>query len=120
RNIREFLLKQLRHQKQCPIVKKCTELIDKYYHELQKRNFDKIYNGLEIEEDELPILLKHISTLQLKPINESHEAVLVKETIIPDFILTVEGDTVMVDLFRQRSQNLFINESLMSSLENAE
>ena len=72
RNIREFLLKQLRHQKQCPIVRKCTELIDKYYNELQKRNFDRIFNGLGIEEEELPILLKHISTLQLKPINESH------------------------------------------------
>ena len=119
RNIREFLLRQLAHQKQCPVVKKSTELIDKYYHELQKRNFDKIYNGLGIDEDELPVILKHISTLQLKPINESHEG-LVKETIIPDFILTVEGETVMVDLFRQRSQNLFINESLMSSVETAE
>jgi DNA-directed RNA polymerase specialized sigma54-like protein len=56
-----------------------------------KRNFDKIYTGLDIEEEELPIIFKHISTLQLKPINESHESGLVKETIIPDFILTVEG-----------------------------
>jgi RNA polymerase sigma-54 factor len=120
RNIREFLLKQLNHQKQCPIVKKCTQLIDRFYNELQKRNFDKIYNGLEIEEEELPILLKHISTLQLKPINESHEAAMVKETIIPDFILTVEGETLMVDLFRARAQNLFINESLMSSVETSE
>lgn len=120
RNIREFLLKQLGQQKQCPIVKKCTQLIDKYYTELQKRNFEKIYSGLDIDEDELPVLLKHISTLQLKPINESNENVLVKETIIPDFILTVEGDSVMVDLFRPRSQNLYINESLMSSVENAE
>jgi RNA polymerase sigma-54 factor len=120
RNIREFLLKQLAHQKQCPIVKKCTQLIGTYYNELQKRNFDKIYNGLDIDEEELPIILKHISTLQLKPINESHENSLVKETIIPDFILTSEGETVMVDLYRPRSQNLFINESLMSSVENAE
>lgn len=120
RNIREYLIKQLKQQKQSPIVKKCSELVERYYNELQKRNFDKIYNGLGIDEEELPILLKHISTLQLKPINESHENVLVKETIIPDFILTVEGETVMVDLFRQRSQNLYINESLMSSVENVE
>jgi RNA polymerase sigma-54 factor len=120
RNIREFLLKQLTHQKQCPIVKKSAQLVREFYTELQKRNFDKIYTGLDIDEDELPIILKHISTLQLKPINESHENSLVKETIIPDFILTSEGETVMVDLYRPRSQNLFINESLMSSVENAE
>ena len=42
RNIQEFLLKQLNHEKKCPIVKKSIELIEKYYNELQKRNFDKI------------------------------------------------------------------------------
>jgi RNA polymerase sigma-54 factor len=120
RNIREFLLKQLSVQKQCPVVKKATALIDKYYTELQKRNFEKIYNGLEIEEDELPVIIRHISGLQMKPVNESAETGLVKETIIPDFILTVEGENVMVDLYRQRSQNLYINESLMSSVEHAE
>ena len=120
RNIQEFLLKQLNHQKKCPIVKKSIELIEKFYTELQKRNFDKIYSGLNIDEEELPIILKHISTLQLKPINESHENVLVKETIIPDFILTVEGETVMVDLFKQKSQSLYINESLMTSVEHTE
>ena len=120
RNIQEFLLKQLHHQKKCPIVKKSLELIGGYYTELQKRNFDKIYHGLNIDEEELPIILKHISTLQLKPINESHENSLVKETIIPDFILTVEGETVMVDLFKQKSQSLFINESLINSVDQAE
>jgi RNA polymerase sigma-54 factor len=55
RNIQEFLLKQLNHQKKCPIVKKCIQLIERFYTELQKRNFDKIYTGLDIEEDELPI-----------------------------------------------------------------
>ncbi|NCI45887.1 RNA polymerase factor sigma-54 [Sediminibacterium soli] len=120
RNIREFLLGQLLRQKQCPIVKKAFQLIDRFYNELQKRNFEKIYHGLDIDEEELPIILKKIGTLQLKPINESATAGLVKETIIPDFILTVEGENVMVDLYRQRSQNLYINESLMSSVESSE
>ena len=120
RNIREFLLKQLNAQKQCPIVKKSFQLIEQYYVELQKRNFDKIYTGLDIDEEELPIILKHISGLQLKPVNESNESRLVKETIIPDFILIVEGDTVMVDLYKQKSQSLHVNESLVSSVEQTE
>lgn len=120
RNIQEFLLKQLAQQKKCPIVKKSLQLVADFYTELQKRNFDKIYAGLDIDEEELPILLKHISGLQLKPVNESSQSGLVKETIIPDFILTVEGEMVMVELYKQKSQGLHINESLMASVEQNE
>jgi RNA polymerase sigma-54 factor len=117
RNIREFFLKQLKSQKKCPIVKKCILLVENYYHELQKRNFEKIYNGLNIDDEELSILFKHISTLQLKPVNGALEGQLVKETIIPDFILTVEGDMLMVDLYKQKSNLLYINQSLMQTVE---
>lgn len=120
RNIREFFLKQLNNQKQCPIVKKCVALVDKYYNELQKRNFEKIYNGLGIDDEELSILFKHISTLQLKPVNAAQEGQMVKETIIPDFILTVEGETLMVDLYKQKSNLLYINQSLMQTVEKKE
>jgi RNA polymerase sigma-54 factor len=120
RNIREFLLKQLNSQKKCPIVKKCILLVENYYHELQKRNFEKIYAGLDIDDEELSILFKHISSLQLKPVNMAQEDQLVKETIIPDFILTVEGEMLMVDLFKQKSNLLYINQSLMQTVEKKE
>lgn len=120
RNIREFLLKQLNSQKKCPIVKKCILLVENYYNELQKRNFEKIYAGLDIDDEELSILFKHISSLQLKPVNMAQEDQLVKETIIPDFILTVEGEMLMVDLFKQKSSLLYINQSLMQTVEKKE
>ncbi|NCI50535.1 RNA polymerase factor sigma-54 [Sediminibacterium roseum] len=120
RNIREFFLKQLNNQKKCPIVKKAIQLVDKYYNELQKRNFEKIYAGLGIDDEELSILFKHISSLQLKPVNGAIEGQLVKETIIPDFILTVEGETLMVDLYKQKSNLLYINQSLMQTVEKKE
>jgi RNA polymerase sigma-54 factor len=120
RNIREFLLKQLNNQKKCPIVKKSILLVENFYNELQKRNFEKIYTGLDIDEEELSILFKHISTLQLKPVNIAQEDQLVKETIIPDFILTVEGEMLMVDLYKQKSNLLYINQSLMQTVEKKE
>ncbi len=120
RNIQEFLLKQLNAQKKCPIVKKSILLIDKYYNELQKRSFDRICNGLDVDEEEISIILKHISTLQLKPMNIAAEDMIVKETIIPDFILTIEGETLMVDLYRQKSNRLYINQSLMETVQHAE
>jgi RNA polymerase sigma-54 factor len=120
RNIQEFLLKQLNAQKKCPIVKKSIQLVASYYNDLQKRSFDKICNGLDVDEEEISILLKHISTLQLKPVNAATEDVLVKETIIPDFILTIEGEMLMVDLYRQRSNRLYINQGLMETVQHTE
>jgi RNA polymerase sigma-54 factor len=116
-NIREFFLKQLNEQKKCPIVKKCIQLINRYYEDLHKRNFEKIYAGLDIDDEELSILLKHISTLQLKPVAADSGAQIVKQTIIPDFILTTEGETILVELYKQRANLLYINQSLMHTIE---
>ena len=120
RNISEFFLKQLKQQKQCPIVKKCISLIADHFNYLQKRNFDRIIASLQIEDDELGILLKHIAKLQIKPVNIFHENQTVKETIIPDFMLAVDGENVMVDLYKQRSNSLHINYSLVESIENTD
>ena len=119
RSIQEFLLTQLQLQKPCPIVKKCILLVKDHYTNLQKKNFDKICTSLEIDEEELAILLKHIARLQLNPLNIATENQTVKETIIPDFLLIVESETVVVELYKQKSHTLFINEGLVKELEHA-
>ncbi len=115
-SIRDFLLKQLEHQKLCPIVKKCIQLVRDHYTDLQKKNFEKICESLHIDEEELSIILKHIAKLQLNPLNMALESQPVKDSIIPDFLLLVEGDSVMVELYKQRSSSLHINESLVKTL----
>jgi RNA polymerase sigma-54 factor len=117
RSIQEFILIQLNQQKLCPIVKKALLLVKDHYNSLQKKNFEKICTSLDIDEEELAIILKHIARLQLSPLNMSAENNAVKETIIPDFILTVEGDSLMVELSKQKSNTLFINDSLVKDLE---
>lgn len=120
RNVKEFLIKQLQTQKKNPIVKKSLLLITHYFLELQKRNFEKICTGLDVDEEELSILLKYIRTLKLNPLNTIFDNLLVKETIIPDFILTVEDEILMIDLYKQRSNGLYINQSLMETVQNVE
>jgi RNA polymerase sigma-54 factor len=115
-SIQEFLLKQLEHQKHDPIAKKSIQLVRDHYTDLQKRNFDRICEALQIDEEELSIVLKHIARLQLNPINMSMESQPVKDSIIPDFILMVEGESLMVELYKQKGNALHINESLVRSL----
>lgn len=117
RSIQEYLLRQLEKKRPSPIVRKCIQLIRDNYQHLQKKHFDKICNELEIDEEELSILIKEISKLQLKPLNIAAENQTAKDTIIPDFILMTEADAVMVELYKQKSNTLFINESLARSLD---
>ena len=115
-SIREFLILQLNLQKHCPIVRKSIELLSYHYTDLQKKNFDKICRVLQIDEDELSIILKHIGKLQLNPMDMGVDSKPVKDSIIPDFILIAEGDALMVDLYKQKSYGLHINEAYAKNL----
>ncbi len=119
-SIREFLLLQLNRQKLCPIAKKSIRLIEEYYIDLQKQHFEKICLALQIDEEELSIILKHISRLQLNPINITREDQLAKDTVIPDFVLVGDEENLMVELYNPKSASLHINESLIKTLENKE
>jgi RNA polymerase sigma-54 factor len=78
-----------------------------------------ICTSLEIDEEELAIILKHIAKLATQPFKHCRGKQYVKETIIPDFLLMVEGDSLMVELSKQKSNTLFINDSLVKDLETA-
>lgn len=122
KNARECLLLQLyRMEKKGPDVKKAICLLEDHYHDLSRRNMDKIMEALQLEEDELKIILKLLSSLKMKPILEEVEGSLaVNNNILPDFILTVnEEEQIDVNLFKSRSSSLYINHSLMETVQTA-
>lgn len=119
RNTRECLLLQLHNlQKKGPDVKMAIRLLEDYYADLSHRNIDKIMEALSIDEEELKIILRLLSSLKLKPILEETEGTTVNNNIIPDFILIVndEGE-IEVNLYRSRSSSLYINQSLMENVQ---
>ena len=71
---------------------------------------------LAIDEDELSVILKHISKLQLSPLNNDSQQTTVKNSIIPDFVLTAEEENLVVNLYKQKSYGLHINESYIKAL----
>ncbi len=117
-NARDFLLIQLYNiEKKGPDVKKAIELLVNYYKELSHRNIAKILNGLKIEEDELKIILSLLASLKLQPIQEEFDGIIVNNSIIPDYLLTIEENgNIEVNLFRCRSSSLYINQSLKESV----
>jgi len=121
KNTCECLLLQLENiPKKGPDVKIAIKLLEKHYADLSHRNMEKIMESLSIDEEELKIILRLLASLKLKPIIEESEGITVNNNIIPDFILTVDDDgEIEVNLFRSRSSSLYINQSLMETVQYA-
>lgn len=112
RNIKECLLIQLqRMNTRRPDVKMAIRLLEEHFTDLHNRNMDKIKMHLCIDEEELKIVLRLIASLKMKPVSELQEGVTLNQNILPDFVVTRNGDSIEVCLYRQRSESLNINSS---------
>lgn len=118
RDIRECLLLQLERMNTAqPDIAAALKLIRNHYTDLKNRQLEKIRESLNLDEDEFRIVLELVASLQLQPINVRAEEPVAKNYIVPDFIITVEGDTIDVTLARQRSSTLHINQSWMENVK---
>ena len=121
RSIRECLLLQLKRMNQKrPDVKMAIRLLEEHFNDLGSRNMDKIMHHLNIEDDELKIILQLIASLKMKPITEGTESFQANQQIMPDFIISLDGDDLEVSLFRQRSASLHINQNWMENVKSTE
>jgi len=117
RSIKECLLIQLyRLNTKRPDVRIAIRLLENHFNDLHNRNMDKIKAQLAIDDEELKIVLRLIASLKMRPVCELQEGV--NQNILPDFIVTRNGDTIEVQLYRQRSESLNINASWKEMAEN--
>ena len=119
RSIKECLLIQLyRLNTKRPDVKTAVKLLEQHFTDLHHRNMDKIKAHLKIDEEELKIVLTLIASLKMRPVCELQEGVNTNQNILPDFIINRNGESIEVQLYRQRSESLNINASWRETAEN--
>ena len=119
RCIKECLLIQLyRLNTKRPDVRTAIRLLEEHFGDLHHRNMDKIKAQLKIDEEELKIVLTLISTLKMRPVCELQEGVNTNQNILPDFVVSRNGDNIEVQLYRQRSESLNINTTWKEMAEN--
>jgi RNA polymerase sigma-54 factor len=119
-SLQEYLLIQLRSMNQNrPDVKMAIRMIEKNYAELRCCNLDKIERELHLESDEVKIILELVASLKTKPVIEASPG-NANQSIIPDFIVTQDGDELEVALYRQRSSTLHINQSWIDIVQQTE
>lgn len=120
-SIRECLLIQLKRMNtKQPDVKAAITLLENHFSDLGSRNMDRIKGKMQLEDDELKIILQLIAGLKMKPVSDLTTSFQPNQQILPDFILSAEGDMIEVSLYKQRSSTLFINHSWMESIKIAE
>ncbi|HEY9046578.1 MAG TPA: RNA polymerase factor sigma-54 [Ohtaekwangia sp.] len=120
REIRECMMLQLKRMNtKRPDVKAAIIILERYYEDLKARNFEKIENALQIDEEELRMVLEMMGTLNLNPIGSTEEK-STADTIIPDFVITHRDDGMEVRLANQRSANLVISNRMKAMVKEAE
>ncbi|MDR3711803.1 MAG: RNA polymerase factor sigma-54 [Puia sp.] len=118
RNVQEYLLIQLRKMNtKRPDIRMAIRLLEGHYSDLRSRNIEKIRRELGLEEDEIKIVLQLLAGLRTKPVITVTAFSQANQRILPDFLVTDEGDQLEVELYRQRSASLRINQSWMEMVQ---
>lgn len=117
RSVQESLLLQLKAMNQKrPDVSCAVKLVQNHFDDLMHRQFEKIHHALGIDDEDLRIILSFIGTLNFYPVTANATSLEPKQTIIPDFIITRNGGHLQVHLYSNKTDSVFVNQSLYNRL----
>ncbi|RAW01778.1 RNA polymerase factor sigma-54 [Pseudochryseolinea flava] len=120
-SIQECLAIQLkRMDTKRPDVKYAIRFMEEFYQDLKARNFNRIMDVLNIDEEDIKIILDLLGTLKLKPVPKGDSTPVQYDTIIPDFIVTQEDETLHVSLYKEKASSLKISNSWKAKVKNME
>jgi len=118
RSLQEYMLLQLsKMNTKRPDVKMAVNLLENHFQDLRSCNLDKLRRQLGLEEDEIRIVLELLAHLRTRPFNPETSAMQANPSILPDFVILDQGDTLELALYRQRSTNLHISQSWMEMVQ---
>lgn len=110
-NLQDCLLMQL-ERRQDEKTQIAADLVKKRFEDLASRNYEKLMRLSNLSFEELKEALALIATLNPQPVMGSQTgALIVKDNIVPDYVVTLEGDIVDVELNNKRIPPLIINKS---------
>jgi len=73
-------------------------LLEEHYDSFIKKHYDKLQVALDITEDVLREALEELTSLNPKPGNSGSESSRIVHHVIPDFLLSVDGEDVVLQL----------------------
>jgi RNA polymerase sigma-54 factor len=119
RTVQEYMLLQLKKMNtRQPDVRTAIRLLEDHFQDLRSCNLEKLKRQLGLEDDEIKIVLGLLAHLRTRPFSPETNALQANASILPDFLILDEGDTLDVALYRQRSSNLHISQSWVEMVQN--
>jgi RNA polymerase sigma-54 factor len=117
RDLQECLLIQMRRKPERTVEGITAEAILKdYFEAYSKKHYDKILNGLEIDEEALKAANEEIRKLNPKPGNSSAESSS-SQIIIPDFILEIDDGDMNLRLNGRNAPDLKVSRQFAGLIE---
>jgi RNA polymerase sigma-54 factor len=117
RSLQECLLLQLHRSNNKDANHLMAEkIVSGYFSELYHKNFDKIKREIHLEEDALKEALKVIGHLTPKPVFVASKDFTQAQSIIPEFIITIDEDKLDVALTNNPASSITINKEYVALL----
>ena len=117
RSLKECLLIQLKRKNSLKkSVINSIKILENEFEIFSKKKFSKLSEKLSLSQEDLKDAIEEISRLNPKP-GGSITSELSNNTIIPDFILTIEDGNFIVELNKRNSPELRLSNSYKNILE---
>ena len=117
RSLQECLLIQLkRKNNEKESIINSINLIENEFELFSKKKFSRITEKLNLSDEELKLVIEEISRLNPKP-GSSITSEFSNNTIVPDFILSIEDGNFTVELNKRNSPELRLSNSYKNILE---
>ncbi|MCL2510712.1 MAG: RNA polymerase factor sigma-54 [Bacteroidales bacterium] len=117
RSLQECLLLQLKRKTPSQTVQNAITVLDKHFAEFSKKHYDRILKRTGMTEEQLKNVVVEILKLNPKPGDFSTDIYLANQSIIPDFILNIVGDTLDIQLNNSHIPELHISRDYQDMLE---
>ncbi len=118
-SLQECLILQIGRKQKTPETVTAKAILQNFYEEFTKKHFDKIQQGLEIEEEDLKAAMDIILKLNPKPGNGTADAYAktISQTIIPDFNLENVNDEWVLSINSRNIPNLKVSRTYVNMLQ---
>ena len=118
-SLKVCLILQLERKERTPETLTAKAILENYYEEFTKKHYDKILQGLEIEEEDLKDAIDIIIKLNPKPGNGTADAYAktFNQTIFPDFNLENQNGELILTLNSRNVPSLHVSSTYTNMLQ---
>ena len=96
---------------------RAASLLADHYDAFTKKHFDKLQTALDVDEDALREALDELTRLNPKPGNAGSESSRVVHHVIPDFLLSVDGEDVVFQLNGRNAPELRVSSTYREMMD---